>query len=67
MTPDSPSVNQKSQGKEQSSNQRKIIVLRGLWATIRKRIEATIPHLIEVGYNRKRCVNLQREVDPFPN
>ncbi len=67
MTPKSPSVNKKSQCKEKSSNQRNIIVWRGPWATIRKRIEATILHLIEVGYNRKRCVNPQREVDPFPN
>ena len=65
MTPKAPSVYHESQGKEQSSNQRKIIVWRGLRATIRKRIEATILHLIEVGNNRKRCVNLQSKVEPI--
>ena len=67
MTPKTPSVYKESQGKEQSGNQRKIIVWRGLRATMRKRIEATILHLIEVGNNRKRCVNLQREVETIPN
>ena len=67
MTPKTPSVYKESQGKEQSGNQRKIIVWRGLRATMRKRIEATILHLIEVGNNRKRCVNLQREVEPISN
>ena len=67
MTPKTPSVYKESQGKEQSGNQRKIIVWRGLRATMRKRIEATILHLIEVGNNRKRCVNLQRVVEPISN
>jgi len=34
---------------------------------MRKRVEATILHLIEVGNNRKRCVNLQRVVEPISN
>ena len=67
MTPETPSVYKESQGKEKSGNQRKIIVWRGLRATMRKRIEATILHLIEVGNNRKRCVNLQRVVEPISN
>ena len=67
MTPKTPSVYQESQGNKQSSNQREIIVWRGLRAAIRKRIEATILHLIKVRNNRKRCVNLQREVEPISN
>ena len=67
MTPKTPSFYKVSQGKEQSGNQRKIIVWGGLRATIRKGIEATILYLIEVGNNRKRCVNLQREVEPISN